>query len=82
MLGVIVYRVAVTVSLARSQDFEISWISLFASFTAAVVNLLCIMLLNKVSVTNVLPSLPCATHIHQAGISFLCLYYSIELTDF
>jgi len=47
MLGVIVYRVAVTVSLAKSQNFEISWISLFASFTAAFINLLCIMLLNK-----------------------------------
>ena len=48
MLGVIMYRVAVTITLAKSQDFDISWISLFASFTAATVNLICIMILNKV----------------------------------
>ncbi|XP_065070348.1 anoctamin-4-like isoform X1 [Rhopilema esculentum] len=47
MLGVIMYRVAVTITLAKSQDFDISWISLFASFTAATVNLICIMILNK-----------------------------------
>eukprot|EP00794_Sanderia_malayensis_P012691 gene12691-13993_t len=48
MLGVVVYRVAVTVALAKTQNIKISWISLFASFTAATINLICIMILNTV----------------------------------
>lgn len=48
MFGVVVYRAAVYAVLAAQSDYKMGAVSIATSGTAALINLIIIMLLNKV----------------------------------
>ncbi|XP_057314546.1 anoctamin-4-like isoform X2 [Hydractinia symbiolongicarpus] len=48
ILSVVVYRIAVYAAIAATSSIDIGWIGLIATSTAAIINLIAIMLLNKI----------------------------------